>query len=120
MPALTRENDVFFIPGMRLIAVRAIELLVFHLRVRPQLFLNCLAGRGEFGSGRTSHQQALDDRSVCFSGSCDHKDLTEAVNNASFIDVIRGHLHLHAIANGQPDKAFPHFTGDMGEDLMLV
>lgn len=117
---LARENDVFFVPGMDLIAMRAVKLLVLDLRISPELFLDRLTGGGELGGGRASHEKTFDDRSVCFGGSCDHKILAEAVDDASFIDIVRGHFHFDPIANGEANKALAHFAGDVGKDLMLV
>jgi hypothetical protein len=105
---------------MDLIAVRAVELLVLDLGIGPQLFLDRLTGRSEFGGGRASHEETLDDWSVCFGGRCDHKILSEAVDDASFIDVVGGHFHFDPIANGQANEAFPHFAGNVGKDLVLV
>jgi hypothetical protein len=105
---------------MDLIAMRAVELLVLNLSIGPELLLDRLTGRSELGGGRASYEKTLDDWSVCFGGSCDHKILSEAVNDASFIDVVGGHFHFNPIANGKANKAFAHFARDMGQDLMLV
>ncbi len=98
----------------------AVELLVLHLGVRPQLFFNGLTSGGEFSGGRAPHEEALDDGSVSFGWSCDHKNLTEAVDDASFIDVVRGHFHFDTVANGEANEAFAHLARDMSENLMLI
>lgn len=100
--------------------MRAVELLVLDFRISPELFLDRLTGRGELGGGWASHEETLNDRSVWFGGSCDHKILSEAIDDASFIDIVGGHFHFDPIANGEANKAFTHFAGDVGKDLMLV
>ena len=46
--------------------------------------------------------------------------LLEPVNDARLIDVVRRHLKFYAIADGEANKTFAHFAGDMREDKMLV
>ena len=33
-------------------------------------------------------------------------------NDARFIQVVRRHFHFYAVAGGEPDKLFAHFSGD--------
>ena len=42
------------------------------------------------------------------------------VHYSRLVQIVRGHLHLDPIADGQPDKPFPHFARDMGQYLMPV
>jgi hypothetical protein len=48
------------------------------------------------------------------------QSLTEAVNNPRFVEIVRRHLQLNAVARGKPDKALSHFPRDVSEDMMLV
>jgi len=48
------------------------------------------------------------------------RSLTEAVNNPCFVEIVRRHLQLNAVARGKPDKAFSHFPRDVSEDMMLI
>jgi hypothetical protein len=43
-----------------------------------------------------------------------------AINNPRFVQIVRGHFHVDLIADGNTDKIFPHFAGDMGEDLVPI
>jgi len=45
---------------------------------------------------------------------------SEAVNDPRFRAVVRGHLHLYPIADGQANKAFAHFPGNVRENQMIV
>jgi hypothetical protein len=44
-----RQNNVFFRPVMNLLAVGAGKLRCFHLGSVPELFVDCLASRRQFG-----------------------------------------------------------------------
>ena len=46
--------------------------------------------------------------------------LTEPVNDAGFVDIVGGHLQFNAVANGQANKTFAHFSGNMREHVMFV
>ncbi len=46
--------------------------------------------------------------------------LLQAPNDAGFVQVVGGHLHLHTITDGEADPAFAHFPGDGGEDEVFV
>ena len=46
--------------------------------------------------------------------------LAEPINDARFIDVVRRHLKFNAIANGESNKSFAHFPGNVRKDKMLV
>jgi hypothetical protein len=46
--------------------------------------------------------------------------LSEAVDDARLINVVRRHLEFNAIANGKSNKSFAHFPGNVREDKMLV
>lgn len=41
-------------------------------------------------------------------------------NDASLVEIVRGHFHFHAIADGQPDPALAHFAADGGQHTMFV
>ena len=47
-------------------------------------------------------------------------ELTEAPNDARFIQIVGGHFHFDAITDSETDEPFAHFAGDGGKDLMLV
>lgn len=50
-----RQNNVFFRPGMNLLAVGASELRCFHFGSGPELLVDCLASRRQLGrSGATN------------------------------------------------------------------
>ena len=67
---LTSENDVFFRPGVDLLTMRARYLATLDFGSGPQLFFNGLPARRQFRRRRTSHEQALDDRSCLFFPHC--------------------------------------------------
>ena len=46
--------------------------------------------------------------------------LAEPINDARFIDIVRGHVQFDAVANGKADEAFAHLTRNMREDEMFV
>ncbi len=46
--------------------------------------------------------------------------LLEAPDDAGFVEVVGGHFHFDAVADGEPDPAFAHFAGDGGQDEMFV
>ena len=48
----------------------------------------------------------------------DGSALAEA--NAGFVEVVRGHLDVDFVADGDADKVFAHLAGDVGEDFMAV
>ena len=56
----------------------------------------------------------------CFCAIVIIRFLAKPVDDASFIDVIGRHLHFDAVADGKTNKALAHFTGNMGEDEVLV
>ena len=37
-------------------------------------------------------------------------NLIEAINDPRFVDVVGRHFHFNAVADGESDKAFAHFT----------
>ena len=46
--------------------------------------------------------------------------LLEPVDDARLIDVVRRHLKFNAIADGESNKSFAHFPGNVRKDKMLV
>jgi len=46
--------------------------------------------------------------------------LLEPVDDACLIDVVRRHLKFNAIADGESNKSFAHFPGNVRKDKMLV
>jgi hypothetical protein len=44
----------------------------------------------------------------------------EAPDDAGLGEIVRRHLHFHAIADGEPDEALAHLAGNGREHLMLV
>jgi hypothetical protein len=57
-------------------------------------------------------------------GSCrpevQHRRLFQAPGNARFVQIVRRHLHSHAVAGGNSDPALAHFAADGGEDRVIV
>src|ERR1035441_582419 len=45
---------------------------------------------------------------------------TDAPDDAGLVQVIGRHLHLHAVADGEPHEPFAHFAGNGRQHLMLV
>lgn len=43
-----------------------------------------------------------------------------AESDAGFGEVVRRHLNIHFVANADANKVFPHFAGNMREDLVSV
>lgn len=43
-----------------------------------------------------------------------------AINNTRFVQIVGGHLNIDLVANGDADEIFPHFTRNMGQDLVPV
>ena len=48
------------------------------------------------------------------------KTLTQAVDNARFVEVIGGHLNFDAVSNRQADEPLAHLTRDVSQDNVLV
>jgi hypothetical protein len=46
--------------------------------------------------------------------------LFETVDNPGLVKVVRGHLDLHAITDGESDEALSHFARDVGQDDVFV
>ena len=44
----------------------------------------------------------------------------QAINNPGFVEVVWRHLHPHAVADGQADKAFAHLARDVREHFVAV
>ena len=44
----------------------------------------------------------------------------QSPDNTPFVQIVRGHFHFHAVANRESDPAFAHFSGDGGQDEVLV
>jgi len=110
---------------MNLLAMRAGELGRFHFGSSPELFVNRLARHRQLGSRGAANQESLNDgASFYFSHHrCSkkfHFFILEAVNDARFVNVIRRHLEFDAITDGESNKSFAHFSGNMCEDKMLV
>ena len=53
---LAGENDIFLVPGMLTLAMRAVLLVRFQLRLSPELFFDGLARRDELRGGRTAEE----------------------------------------------------------------
>src|SRR5260370_36669675 len=63
---LTRQDDVFFRPGVDLAAVWAAELAALNFCGGPQFFSDRLAARRQFRGCRATDEQAFNDGSLCF------------------------------------------------------
>jgi hypothetical protein len=35
-------------------------------------------------------------------------------------EIVRGHLHIHAVADADADEVLPHLAGDVGEDFVPI
>ena len=46
--------------------------------------------------------------------------LLQAPDNPAFGQIVGGHLHLDAVADGEADPAFAHFAADRGQDQVFV
>jgi hypothetical protein len=46
--------------------------------------------------------------------------LCQTIDDTGFVQVVRCHLHLYAVAYGKTDKPFAHLTGDVREHLMFI
>ncbi len=46
--------------------------------------------------------------------------LFQAPDDAGFVQVVGGHLHLYAVAGGEADPPFAHFARDGSEDEVFV
>jgi hypothetical protein len=46
--------------------------------------------------------------------------LSQAVNDAAFVEIVGGHLEFDAVAIGEADEALAHLAGDVREDLVFV
>src|SRR5437867_3545363 len=45
---------------------------------------------------------------------------TQPPGDAGLVQIVGGHLHLHAVAGGQADEALAHLAGNGGQHLVLV
>ena len=46
--------------------------------------------------------------------------LAKPVDNARFVEIIRGHFDFDAVSDGQTDETFSHFAGNVSEHDMTV
>ena len=46
--------------------------------------------------------------------------LLQPPDNARFVQIVRGHFHFDAVANGESSPAFAQFAGDGRQDEVLV
>lgn len=44
----------------------------------------------------------------------------EPEDDATFAQIVGGHLHADAVAYGEADEVFPHLARDMGEDFVII
>src|SRR6185369_17485132 len=44
----------------------------------------------------------------------------DAPDDAGFVQVVLGHLHFHAVTDGEPDEALAHLAGNGRQHLVLV
>ena len=42
------------------------------------------------------------------------------INDAGFIQIVRGHFHIDLVADGDADEVFSHFARNMGEDFVSI
>jgi hypothetical protein len=46
--------------------------------------------------------------------------LFEAIDNPGLVEVVRGHLDLDSITDGESDEALSHFARDVGQNDVFV
>lgn len=46
--------------------------------------------------------------------------LTEAINNAGFVEVVRRHFDFNAVSDGQSDESLPHLAGNVSKHHVAV
>lgn len=51
---------------------------------------------------------------------CWERRLTEAINDAGFVEVVRRHFDFDAVSDGQSDESLPHLAGDVSEHHVTV
>ena len=90
----------------------------------PELFFDSLPGWSQFCSGGTANEKPFNDWSgFAFRGEVVAKNfifLCEPINDTRLVDVVRRHFEFHTVANGEADKAFAHFSRNVGEHEMFV
>lgn len=55
-----------------------------------------------------------------FAGLGGRACLSKPPDDARFVEIVRGHLHLDAVADRQPDPALAHLSADGGKDEVFV
>ncbi len=84
---LAREDDVFFRPVVRALAMRASCFVGLELGLAPRFFFHRLPGGSQFRSCRASDEDSFDHGVWgLFRGK--EMGLTEAVDDAGFVDVV--------------------------------
>lgn len=63
---------------------------------------------------------AFSSREVRDGGAAGAGGSAQAPRDARLVEVIGGHLHLDAVADGEADPAFAHFAADGGEDFVFI
>ena len=46
--------------------------------------------------------------------------VSQTIDDPTSIEIVRAHLHLHHVANGDFDEMLTQFPGDMGKNLMPI
>src|SRR6266576_2355578 len=123
-PTSASQHDVFFCPAVDLAAVGTGEFWGFDLRSSPELFFDCLTGWSEFCGGRTPHEKPFNDWSGFYLAGWSRCKkfhfLCEPINDTRLFDIVRRHFEFHTVANREADKAFAHFSRNVGEHEMFI
>ena len=51
---------------------------------------------------------------------CWGRRLTESIDDAGFVEVVRRHFDFDAVSNGQSDESLPHLAGNVSEHHVAV
>ena len=79
---------------------------------------------GVHGAGRRSNFTAFSNRLLCFPPRQTRPNqsgwLAQAERDASFGEIVGGHLDADLVAHGEADEMFAHLAGNVGEDFVLI
>ena len=102
----------------------AVEPGRFQLGDRPEFFFHRLTCRRQLCRRRTTNEQSLNDRAFLNLSRKRSLEvvshLAEPVNDSRFFYIVRRHLQPDAVAHGQADKTFAHFSRDVCEHEVFV
>ena len=81
-----------------------------------------LAGRFLDGFAKCRMQIFVNSRKAQGSNfaKCCGRRLTEAINDAGFVEVVRRHFDFDAVSDGQSDESLPHLAGNVSEHHVAI